>query len=340
MSATIDEFEFFLEKPWSDGLPVVTPTVARVQRMLAATKRDPEELLGHIPPAMGPATVRSVAIHALMAGCKPEYLPLLLGAIPLLLRKELNLNGVQGTMGPVAPLMIVNGPYAKQIGLHGGNGCFGPGFRANASIGRAIRLILFNLGGAMPGGASATVFASPLRYSACLTEHVDASPWETLAVSRGYASTDNVITCAMVEAPHVCHDDVSEEPNRLLIGIADSMHSMGSFNIVMSNSDMVVAMSPEHAGICARAGMTRADVHQKLAGLAGRKLRDLKGGGQWRRGRGAQCGYDVDNDEIFVHAIKKPEYLQLIVAGGNGPQTAVCYGWGGGSFAVHGKYDI
>lgn len=340
MTAAVDEFEFFLEKAWSDGLPVVTPTEGRVQRMLAATTRDPEELLGQIPPAMGPATVRNVAIHALMAGCKPEYLPVLLGAVPLMLRKEFNLNGVQGTMGPVAPLMIVNGPYAKQIGLHGGNGCFGPGFRANASIGRAIRLMLFNLGGAMPGGASATVFASPLRYSACLTENVDASPWETLAVSRGYAPTDNVITCAMVEAPHVCHDDVSEEPGRLLTGIADSMHTLGSFNLVMSNSDLLVAMSPEHADICARAGLTRAEVQRRLIELAGRRLRDVRIGGQWRRGRGEQCGYDVDDDDVFVHAIKNPRDLHLIVAGGNGPQTAVCFGWGGGSFGVHGRYEI
>ena len=121
----LDEFEFFLEKQWSDGFPVVTPTEARVQRMLERTPRDPGELVGHIPPAMEPATVRIVAIHALMAGCKPEYLPIVLGGIELMLREEFNLNGVQGTMHGVAPLMIVNGPYAQQVGIHGGNGCFG-----------------------------------------------------------------------------------------------------------------------------------------------------------------------------------------------------------------------
>jgi len=336
----VDEFEFFLSKPWSDGFPVVTPTEERVQHMLTGTRRDPDELLGHIPPMMGPATVRTVAIHALMAGCKPEYLPVLLGAMPLLLRKEFNLNGVQGTMGPVAPMMIVNGPYAAKIGLHGGNGCFGPGFRANATIGRAVRLMLTNLGGGIPGQGSATVFASPLRYSACLTENMEFSPWESLAVSRGYAPDDDVITCAMVESPHVCHDDVSQEPGRLLTGIADSMHSLGSFNLVMSNSDLVVAMSPEHAAICARAGMSRADVHAALCAQAGRKQRDVRIGGQWRPNRSAGCGYDPDDDETFVRAVKDPAHMHLIVAGGNGPQTAVCFGWGGGSFAVHGKYEV
>jgi hypothetical protein len=340
MSTTVDEFEFFLTKPWSDGLPVVTPTEERVQRMLKATQRDPDELLGNIPPALGPATVRTVAIHALMAGCKPEYLPVLLGAVPLMLRAEFNLNGVQATMGPVAPMMIVNGPYAAEIGLHGGNGCFGPGFRANASIGRAIRLMLMNLGGGIPGVSSATVFASPLRYSACLTENVEHSPWETLAVSRGYAPHDNVITCAMVESPRVCHDDVSKEPARLLTGIADSMISMGSFNMNMSNSDMVVAMSPEHAAICAQAGMSRADVHRRLSELAGRKMGDLKRGGQWRPSRARNCGFDPDDDGFFVPAIKNPRDLHLIVAGGYGPQSAICTGWGGGSFGVHGTYAV
>ncbi len=146
MAAVVDEFEFFLEKEWSDGLPVVTPTEERVQRMLTGTRRNPEEVIGCIPPALEPATVRAVAIHALMAGCKPAYLPVVLGGLALMLREAFNMNGVQGTMHGVAPLMIVNGPYAQQIGLHGGNGCFGPGFRANASIGRAIRLLLLNLG--------------------------------------------------------------------------------------------------------------------------------------------------------------------------------------------------
>ena len=194
--------------------------------MLKATKRDPDELIGRIPPMMEPATVRTVAIHALMAGCKPEYLPVILGALPLMLREEFNMNGVQGTMHGVAPLMIVNGPYAKKIGIHGGNGCFGPGFRANVTIGRAIRLMLLNLGGGISGLASATIFSSPMRYTACLTENMERTPWETLAVSRGYRPDDDVITIAMVECPRLHFDDVSTEPHRLLRGIADADRDM------------------------------------------------------------------------------------------------------------------
>jgi hypothetical protein len=335
----IDEFEFFLEKPWSDGLPVVTPTEARVQRMLEGTDRDPYELIGSIPPAMEPATVRTVAIHALMAGGKPAYLPVVLGALEIMLRPEFNLNGVQGTMHGVAPLMIVNGPYAQKIGIHGGNGCFGPCFRANASIGRAIRLMLLNLGGGIPGVASATVFGTPLRYTACLTENVERSPWPTLAESRGYDAHDNVITCAMVESPRLCYDDASQDPERLLTGIADSMTALGSWNMHV-RSDMLVAMSPEHATICHKAGMSREDVHGRLIELAGLHVAEMKRGGNWRIERARKLGIDPADEARFVPAIKDPRDLHLIVAGGWGPLTAVCHGWGGGSRAVHGPYRV
>lgn len=341
LAETEDEFEFFLNKQWSDGLPVVTPTETRVQWMLQGTHRDPDEVIGRIPPAMVPATVRTVAIHGLMAGCKPEYLPVLLGAIRLILRDEFNMNGVQGTMHGVAPLMIVNGPYAANIDLHGGNGCFGPGFRANASIGRAIRLMMTNLGGGIPGVASATIFATPLRYTACITENAERSPWESLAVSRGYSPNDNVITCAMVESPRLCFDDVSQEPARLLAGVASSMADICSWNM-HARSDMVVAMGPQHAAICANAGMSRADVHASLCRMAGRKVRELKIGGNWRRERALAfpIAVDPDDDDFFIPAIKRPEDLHLIVAGGWGPCTAICHGWSGGSRAVHGTYEI
>jgi hypothetical protein len=336
----IDEFEFFLEKPWSDGLPVVTPTEDRVRRMLEYTTRDPDELVGRVPPAQEPLTVRTAAIHALMAGCKPEYLPVVTGAMRLMLRDEFNMNGVQGTMHGVAPLMIVNGPYARRIGVHGGNGCFGPGFRANASIGRAIRLMMMNLGGGIAGVASATIFATPLRYTACIAENTDRSPWETLAASKGYDPEEDVITCVMVESPRLTFDDVSEEPGRLLNGIADAMVAMGSWNM-HARSDMVVAMGPQHAALCAEAGLSRQEVHRRLCELAGRRVRDLRNGGNWRRERALAFPIEVDpdDDDCFIPAIKQPEDLQLIVAGGWGPCTAVCHGWSGGSRAVHGTYD-
>jgi hypothetical protein len=339
MPAAVDEFEFFLTKEWSDGFPVVTPTEKRVARMLEGTREDPEEVIGHVPPAGEVATVRDVAIHAVMAGCLPEYLPVVLGGLRLILREEFNMGGVQCTMHGVAPLMIVNGPYAAKIGLHGGNGCFGPGFRANATIGRAIRLILMNLGAGLPGKASATIFSSPIRYTACLTENVALSPFETLAVARGYRPEDNVITCAMAESPRLHFDDVSTEPERLLRGIGDSMTSTGSWNMWFS-SDVVVAMTPQHARLCADAGMSRADVQRRLWELAERPQGNLKRGGNWRPERAVHMGIDPDDDEYPIKAVKDPNRLHLIVAGGFGPITAVCHGWNESSRAVHGTYSV
>jgi len=339
LNEQVDEFEFFLEKEWSDGFPVVTPTEERIARMLTGTARDHDDVIGSIPPAMEVATVRSVAVHALMAGCRPEYLPVVIAATELMLRDEFNVNGVQGTMHGVAPMMIVNGPYAADIGIHGGNGCMGPGFRANATIGRAIRLILMNLGAGIPGVSSMTIFGMPSRFTYCLTENMEDHPWESLSVSKGYSGDENVITMAMVESPRFCFDDVSDEPIRLMNGIADTMVAMGSWNM-HTRSDMVVAMGPQHAAICANSGMSRADVHSRLCDMAGRKVRDLKNGGNWRRERALAFPIEVDpdNDDFFIPAIKNPEDLQLIVAGGWGPCTAVCHGWSGGSRAVHASY--
>ena len=337
----IDEFEFFLEKPWSDGLPVVTPTEERINRMLLATGRDPDEIIGPIPPAMEIATVASVATHAVMAGCKPEYLPVVLGATELMLQAEFNVNGVQGTMHGVAPMMIVNGPYALEIGIHGGSGCLGPGFRANASIGRAIRLILMNIGAGLPGISSMTVFGMPSRFTYCLTENSEYNPWESLSVSKGYSADENVLTMAMVESPRFCWDDVSDEPERLIRGIADTMTAMGSWNM-HARSDMVVAMSPQHAEICDKSGWSRDEVHTRLIEVAGRTVSNLKLGGNWRRERALALpvAVDPDDSECFVPTIKNSVDLQLIVAGGWGPCTAVCHGWSGGSRAVHSSYEV
>ena len=341
MNEPFDEFEFFLEKPWSDGLPVVTPTDERISRMLSATTRNPEEIIGPIPPAMEIATVASVATHAVMAGCKPEYLPVVLGATELMLQTEFNVNGVQGTMHGVAPMMIVNGPYAVEIGIHGGSGCLGPGFRANASIGRAIRLILMNIGAGLPGISSMTVFGMPSRFTYCLTENSEDNPWESLSVSKGYSADENVLTMAMVESPRFCWDDVSDEPERLIRGIADTMTAMGSWNM-HARSDMVVAMSPQHAEICEKSGWTRDEVHTRLIEVAGRTVSNLKLGGNWRRERALALPVPIDPDdsECFVPTIKDKVDLQLIVAGGWGPCTAVCHGWSGGSRAVHSTYEV
>ena len=161
----VDPVEFFFDKEWSDGLPVVPPTEERLVATLAATNRDPEEVIGLVPPLMAPATIRAIALHAVMAGCRPEYLPVVVGATECVLEEHFNLVLLQATTSAGAPFLLVNGPYAREIGLSGGMGCFGPGFRANATIGRALRLMMLNLGGGIPGVTALSGFGGPWRYT-------------------------------------------------------------------------------------------------------------------------------------------------------------------------------
>ena len=222
--AAVDPFEFFLEKAWSDGFPVVTPTEERVQWMLAGTRRDPDELIGRVPPALEPVTVRTARSTRSWPAASPNTCRWCSAACAIILREEFNMGGVQCTMHGVAPLMIVNGPYAQRDRAARRQRLLRPGLsRERHDRPRDAAHAAESRRRASPGKASATVFSSPIRYTACLTENMARSPVGDLAVSRGYAPEDNVITCAMVESPRLHFDDVSTEPERLLIGIADSM---------------------------------------------------------------------------------------------------------------------
>ena len=325
----MDEFEFFFEKPWSDGLPVVVPTEERIAAMLAGARRAPDELIGSVPPANEEATVRAVAAHAVMAGCKPAYLPVLLAALECVLEERFNLTLVQATTSAGAPFVLVNGPCAKRIGLHGGTGCLGPGFRANATIGRALRLVMLNLGGGVPGVTALSGFGGPWRYTFCCAENEAESPWESYAASKGYGPQENVVSAIPCEGPVHVWDDASQDPDRLLVAIADMMSALGGGNIYRQ-ADMVVALSPQHAGVFARAGLGRAEVHGLLMERGGRRLGDIRRGGIWRGEAGARrwpFPVDLEDDDFFVPAVGDPADLHLIVAGGPGaPATLVMHG--------------
>ncbi len=168
---------YFLERGWTDGLPVVPPTPERVEAMLAGIDAEPDLVVGKIPPLWGDATVEKVAINAVMAGCRPAALPALVAALEAMLEPAFNLYGVQATTHPVAPLLIVHGPAAARLGMHAGAGALGPGNAANATLGRAVRLCLWNLGGARPGAGDMATLGSPTKYTYALAEREDASPW-------------------------------------------------------------------------------------------------------------------------------------------------------------------
>ena len=342
MSAAGDPVEYFFDKEWSDGLPVVPPTEERLAAMLAATRRDPEESIGPVPPLMAPATVRAIALHAVMAGCKPAYLPVVIGAMECLLEDRLNLILLQATTSAGAPFILVNGPYAEEIGLSGGMGCFGPGSRANATIGRALRLMMMNLGGGLPGITALSGFGGPWRYTYCVAENEAESPWPSYASARGFGPRENVVTAIPLEGPVLVWDDASETPDRLVVAIADMMSALGGGNIYRQ-ADMAVVLSPQHAEVFSGAGLSREQVHKMLIERAGRRLGEIRRGGIWRGESGAArwpFKVALDDDNAFVPAIGDPGDLHLIVAGGSGsPSSLVMHGITTASRAVSRVYS-
>lgn len=338
-----DAIEFFYRKPWSDGYPVVPPTKELIASMLKGTTRDPDEQIGLVPPNFDPLTVRMVAEHAAMAGALPEYMPVILGGMDAILDERLNMHGVQTTVHGVAPLMIVNGPYGKRIGVHGGSGCFGPGFRANATIGRTVRLILFHVGGGIPS-ASSSSFSQPARYTFCIAENEEESPWEALSVTRGFKPDEDVVTVVQCQGPTLVHNDYTDDPERFHGVYTSAMSHLGNMNAYRT-ADMVIALSPETADHFVRLGFSKAAVHRLFCEKAGCRVGELKRGARWNLERLHywQNEVDPDNDDCFVPAIQEPNRLFLLVAGGRsgaGVTAALMSGWNGTSRGVSVAYHI
>ena len=341
MADVLSAVEFFYSKPWSDGMPVLPPDNDRVNAMLKGTRRAPDEQIGLVPPNFESLTVRRVAEHAVMAGALPEYMPVIIGAMQAILDENLNMHGVQTTIHGVAPLLIVNGPYAKKIGINGGRGCFSPGYRANTTIGRAVRLMLYNVGGGYPK-ASFSCFGSPARYAFCVAENEEENPWHPLSMDRGFKADQNVVTVVQCENPQLTHDDANDDPERLHLATTDCMANMGGMNAWRA-TDMVVALAPDIADNYAKAGMSKADVHKLLREKAGKRVGDLRKGGLWRTERLNRYveKVDPDDDDYFVHTIQEPSRLFLIVAGGRpGASTAVCHGWNETTRGVSVAFDV
>lgn len=341
LASFYDAVEYFYDKPWSDGMPVVPPTEQRVAEMLKGTRRDPDEELGLVPPNFEPLSVRRIAEHAVMAGALPEYMPVIIGGMQAILDEKFNMHGVQTTIHGVAPLMIVNGPYAKTIGLNGGRGCFGPGFRPNTTIGRTVRLILYNVGGGYPK-ASFSCFGAPARYTYCIRENDEENPWDPLSVDRGFDADQDVVTVVQCDSPQLTHDDANDDPQRLHLATTDCMANMGGMNAWRA-TDMVVALAPDIADNFAKAGYSKAAVHELLRKKAGKRVGDLRQGGLWRVERLNRYvqKVDPDDDDFFVTTIQEPSRLFLIVAGGRpGASTAVCHGWNETTRGVSVAYEV
>jgi hypothetical protein len=271
------ELHGYLRKAgWTDGLPVVPPTTDLVSAMVAASGREAGEVVAVLPPLDGEASVERIAANAVLAGCDPVVAPILLAAVEAVADPDFNLLGVQATTHPCAVQMLVSGPAAGLGGIHGGEGCLGPGFSANLSLGRALRLVLMNIGGARPQTTDRSCQASPAKVAYCFTENVEDSPWPAFHVAEGWSQRDSTVTVSAAEGPHNIQDHTSKTAAGILDTIAGSMRNVGCNDLTLTlgrargrpasmwRPRPLVVFGPEHAHTVAREGLSRTDVQQAL----------------------------------------------------------------------------
>ena len=319
--------ELCFENKWTDGLPVIPPTRGAVERIIHYLKRDPAEVIGVIQPRDGVATIETIAINCVMAGCKPEYVPIVIAAIEAMIDDSFNLNGVQTTTHGCAPLTIISGPAVKRLGFNTKECAFGHGDRATATIGRAIRLILWNIGGGFPGEPCKTTQGHPGYYSFCIAEDADTNLWEPLQVEYGYQADDTVVTIAAVEGPRLIGNGAGYGPaSDVLTVLADSIATLGSPQI--SGGDMVLVLAPMAVKNLHDAGYSKADVQQKLwewsKMQAGRMTPEDMGRAQASR----TAAYGPINADTLLTIAHTPQDIAIIVAGGAGAHTVYipCFG--------------
>ncbi|HXU89814.1 MAG TPA: hypothetical protein VFQ62_13255 [Methylomirabilota bacterium] len=326
----VDPIESLFDRGVTDGLPVVPPTRERVERAIAAAGRPADELVAEVPPNYGRATVEKIAINAVMAGCRPEYLPVVLAAVEAICDDAFDLHGVSATTNAPAPLVVINGPIRKTLDVNCGAGVFGPGWRANATIGRAVRLVCVNVGGARPGVVSMSTLAHPGRYTYCIGEREEDNPWEPLHVEHGFARGDSTVAVLAADAPLGVYDHRSRTAPDLLATIA------GSMAVIMNHKmthwgDTLLVIGPEHAGMLAGDGWRKADVRRFLFERLQRPVRELvpgRDGGEGLPEHVLRKFPHPETEETRVPKFRAPEHIKIVVAGGTaGRFSAIVPGW-------------
>jgi hypothetical protein len=327
-----DLVEYYFDQPWSDGLPVVVPGPEKVEAMVQALGGDPKHLEARIPPRWGSLTRELLAVNMVMAGCKPEYAPVVRAAVLAMCDARFNLNGIQATTHVVSPLLVVNGPVAREIGMNSGGNVFGSGNRANATIGRALRLIMLGVGGGIPGELDKSTLGHPGKYTFCIAENEEASPWAPYHVEHGYSPEDSTVLVIGAEAPHSVTNHVSDDPEGILDSVASAMSTIAHNNAVLGGSCTVV-IGLEHARTIASHGWTRDDIRRYLW-INGMNLWDDVS----YHNRYAPPGKKTYNrnlpkwyprrDGARVPIVFTPDDIHLFVAGGAaGRFSAVLPGW-------------
>lgn len=312
----------FNAERWSDGLPIIPPTEARVEAMLAAWPSGVPDVLGAVGPSLDLATAKNVAANAVMAGCRPEWLPFVVAALQACLEEPYNLTAVQTTTHPCSTLVIVNGPGAAAAGLTGGFNALGAGNPANLCIGRAVRLALWNIGAARPPDGDRATLGGPAKITFCLAENEAESPWPSFAVSRGFAPEETVVTVHGGEGPHNVVDLDSRTADGVLTTLAESMAFTGANHYTLKG-EMVLLLAPEHADLLAQAGMDRAAVQQALWERARRPLSAFSPD-RVIAVRERRLG-DMDGRtplDTLIPVVERPDEILIVVAGGAGRHSA------------------
>ena len=307
---------------FTDGLPVIIPTPARVSRMVLASGLEADMVLGTMGPGHGIATIEKVAVAAVMAGCLPDYMPVVLAAVKAVIDPMFDLTEMQATTHCTAPLIIVNGPARHNCGpISSSYGALGPGHRANASIGRALRLTMINIGGGRPGISDMALLGHPGKFTFCLAEDEENSPFPPMHVDLGFDPDDSVVTVIGAEAPHsVLYSGDGDDPNSykslldmLAIGIANAATN----NAILTGGTATIVLNPEHAEVLNKAGLTRQDIAEEMhrrSTMAETAINKLSPGFARK---------DSGNRDAF----KGPEQLLILMSGGSGLYSMVMPSW-------------
>lgn len=328
-----DEFEFMFDQGFSDGLPLVPPTPERVLRMLRGTRRDAQEVIAVMPPNMADVTIEKIAINSVMAGCKPEYLPVVITVIEAICTNEFNIHGVMATTMGASPVVVVNGPIRERIGMNMKLGALGQGNRANTTIGRAVRLTVRNVGGARPGGTERSTLGNPMKLSMCFPEWEERHPWDPLHVERGFDINDSVVSVfAMTSGPTLIVDQDSRTAPQLAGTMGLSLES--AFNVkAHMGTDTLLVVCPEHVDTLVRDGYSKADLRARIQEVTARPVAellrdDISGTGI------PQKMYDAmppDKRERCLPKFRSAEDIHIVVAGSDaGKFSGAFHGWATG----------
>jgi hypothetical protein len=324
-----DLIEWYYERGYSDGLPLVPPTPRKIADVIDNLGGDPAYVECRIPPRWGSLTREVLAINMVMAGCRPEYAPVVRAALLALCEPAFNLNGVQATTHMASPLLVVNGPIRKQIGMNAGCNVFGSGNRANATIGRAIRLVLLNVGGGWPGVLDKSTLGHPGKYTYCIAENEDNSPFAPYHVEQGYQPDDSTVFVIAAEPPHSVTNHVANDPEGILDSLCSAMSTICSNNAVMGGHCAVV-LGPEHARTISDHGWKRHDIRYYLWAHSGNKWKDLYFNDRYGKvyNRNLPVWYKREPD-ARTPIVPGPDNIHLFVAGGEaGRFSAFIPGWG------------